>query len=295
VAYRGPLLDTMMATEILLGSAAEHLGPIAEISRGGTVAVAVRETTRGSLSLRDPMTVRAPDAIDVRRRLVRGAATASYLLVIGTTANEPRAALIKLPHPAVSCRRHDDMAGSELYDVRLAQAPVQSWHDDALACWPRLLAQARIRQAAYLVGLSQGALDLATARAAARRQFGQPIGKFQAVSFRLAEAATRIEATRWFVRAAAWEADNDADARLSAAQALAMAADVASSVTLTGMQVHGAFASTRECDAQIYCRRAQVERVLLGGPAQLRAEALPLLLAAQSGRHHHDDSIRPAR
>ena len=60
----------------------------------------------------------------------------------------------------------------------------------------------------------QAALALAVRRATTRRQFGQPIGRFQAPAFALAAAATRIEGACWLVRATAWEADQGADIRL---------------------------------------------------------------------------------
>ncbi|MEN3311291.1 MAG: short-chain 2-methylacyl-CoA dehydrogenase, partial [Actinomycetota bacterium] len=77
----------------------------------------------------------------------------------------------------------------------------------------------RISVAAMGVGLAQGAYDLAFAYAQERRQFGQPIAKFQAVQFKLADMATELEAGRNLVYKAAWLKDQGRDFALAAAQA----------------------------------------------------------------------------
>src|SRR5438876_2439086 len=77
----------------------------------------------------------------------------------------------------------------------------------------------RISVAAMGVGLAQGAYDLAYAYAKERKQFGQPIAKFQAVQFKLADMATEIEAGRTMVYKAAWLKDQGRDFGLAAAQA----------------------------------------------------------------------------
>jgi butyryl-CoA dehydrogenase len=302
--YQGPLLDTMTAAELLLRVGGDPDGKlIGQIAEGAAVVLAPREHATDGHTRPGPFTLTAPAdgatqaAVTARRRFVAFAADAQYLLVLGTDparsaqgssapASGPvsLSALVRRDDATVSLRRHEDVARGELYDVRLDRTPAITLHEDASVlgdAWPRLLAQARIRHAAYLVGLCQGALDLAVHRARERRQFGQPIGRFQAPAFALAEIATRLEATRWFVYAAAWEADTEADARLSAAQALAMAADLARAATSAAMQIHGAYGTTEQADVQLYYRRASVDRVWFGSPAELRTEVLPLLLAAR--------------
>src|SRR5207244_7816893 len=75
----------------------------------------------------------------------------------------------------------------------------------------------RISVAAMGLGLAQGAYDLASAYAKERRQFGQPIARFQAVQFKLADMATEIEAARHLVYKAAWLKDQDRPFALAAA------------------------------------------------------------------------------
>lgn len=103
-------------------------------------------------------------------------------------------------------------------------------------------------------------LDLTAAYVSKRRQSGQALGKFQAPAFRLAELTARLDTARWLTRAAAWESDNGYDTRLRAAQALAMAADLAAMTVRAAHQYHGAYGLTAESDIRLYFLRARGAR-----------------------------------
>ena len=99
----------------------------------------------------------------------------------------------------------------------------------------------RISVAAMGVGLAQGAYDLAYAYAQERRQFGQPIAKFQAVQFRLADMATEIEAGRTMVYKAAWLKDQGRDFGLAAAQAKLYTGELSNRAVNWALQLHGGY------------------------------------------------------
>jgi alkylation response protein AidB-like acyl-CoA dehydrogenase len=99
----------------------------------------------------------------------------------------------------------------------------------------------RISVAAMGVGLAQGAYDLAFAYARERRQFGQPIAKFQAVQFALADMATEIEAGRNLVYKAAWLKDDNRDFALAAAQAKLYTGELSNRVVNAALQIHGGY------------------------------------------------------
>jgi short-chain 2-methylacyl-CoA dehydrogenase len=99
----------------------------------------------------------------------------------------------------------------------------------------------RISVAAMGVGLAQGAFDLAFAYAKERKQFGQPIGKFQAVQFKLADMATEIEAGRNLVYKAAWLKDQARDFALAAAQAKLYTGELSNRVVNAALQIHGGY------------------------------------------------------
>jgi alkylation response protein AidB-like acyl-CoA dehydrogenase len=99
----------------------------------------------------------------------------------------------------------------------------------------------RISVAAMGVGLAQGAYDLASAYAHERRQFGQPISKFQAVQFKLADMATEIEAGRNLVYKAAWLKDQGRDFALAAAQAKLYTGELSNRAVNWSLQIHGGY------------------------------------------------------
>ena len=99
----------------------------------------------------------------------------------------------------------------------------------------------RISVAAMGVGLTQGAYDLAYAYAKERQQFGKPIGKFQAVQFKLADMATELEAGRSLVYKAAWLKDQGRDFALAAAQAKLYTGELSNRAVNWALQIHGGY------------------------------------------------------
>ena len=99
----------------------------------------------------------------------------------------------------------------------------------------------RISVAAMGLGLAQGAYDLAIAYARERQQFGQPIGKFQAIQFKLADMATEIEAGRNLVYKAAWLKDEGREFAQAAAIAKLFTGELAHRVANASLQIHGGY------------------------------------------------------
>jgi short-chain 2-methylacyl-CoA dehydrogenase len=104
----------------------------------------------------------------------------------------------------------------------------------------------RISVAAMGVGLAQGAYDLAFRYAQERKQFGKPIGRFQAVQFRLADMATEIEAGRQLVYRAAWLKDQGRDFGLAAAQAKLYTGELSNRAANWSLQIHGGYGYMEE-------------------------------------------------
>jgi alkylation response protein AidB-like acyl-CoA dehydrogenase len=99
----------------------------------------------------------------------------------------------------------------------------------------------RISVGAMGVGLAQGAYDLAAAYAQEREQFGRPIGKFQAVQFRLVDMATEIAAGRNLVYSAAWTKDQGRPFGKEAAIAKLYTGEMSNRVVNWALQVHGGY------------------------------------------------------
>jgi short-chain 2-methylacyl-CoA dehydrogenase len=99
----------------------------------------------------------------------------------------------------------------------------------------------RISVAAMGVGLAQGAYELAARYAGERQQFGQPIAKFQAVQFHLADMATEIEAGRQLVYKAAWLKDQGRPFAKEAAMAKLYTGELSHRVANAALQIHGGY------------------------------------------------------
>jgi alkylation response protein AidB-like acyl-CoA dehydrogenase len=141
----------------------------------------------------------------------------------------------------------------------------------------------RAAVAAELVGVCQRALDMTVTYVKDRKQFGVPVGSFQAVAHRCAHMLLGTETARSTVYYAAWAADADPE-RLpeAAALAAAAAADAGRDVTASAIQAHGGIGFTWEADIHWLYKRAQLDAGLLGGSGPHRA-ALARIAAARVG------------
>lgn len=138
----------------------------------------------------------------------------------------------------------------------------------------RTLAGGRIGIAAQALGIASGAYELALAYSKQRKAFGKEIMHHQAIQFKLADMATRIEAARLLCLKAAWEKDNNLDYTLSSSMAKVAASETAMWVTTEAVQVHGGYGFVKEYhverlmrDAkitQIYEGTSEVQRIVIG-------------------------------
>ncbi len=141
----------------------------------------------------------------------------------------------------------------------------------------------RAAVAAEVVGVCQRALDMTLSYVKERKQFGVPVGSFQAVAHRCAEMLLATESARSTAYYAAWAADADLQL-LPEAAALAgvAAAEGGQSVTAGAIQMHGGIGFTWEADVHWLYKRAQLDAALLGGAKRHRA-ALARQAAERSG------------
>jgi acyl-CoA dehydrogenase len=119
----------------------------------------------------------------------------------------------------------------------------------------------RITVAAMCVGRARRAFDLALQHAADREQFGQPIGRFQGVSFKLADMITDIDAADWLTLSAAWRLDAGQPAERHIAQAKVFASEMLARVTDEAIQIHGGMGLMSDLPLERFWRDARVERI----------------------------------
>lgn len=124
--------------------------------------------------------------------------------------------------------------------------------------------EGRVHTAARAVGLARAALEDSLAYATEREQFGQPIGEFQAIRFKLADMATQVEAARALSLLVADAVDHGERADAQAAMAKLFATEIAESVTSEGMQIHGGYGYTTEFDVERHWRDARLTKIFEG-------------------------------
>ena len=122
----------------------------------------------------------------------------------------------------------------------------------------------RIGVAAQALGIAQGALDAAVKYSKEREQFGRSICKFQALSFKMADMAMKIEAARLLVYRAANLKNEGKPYSAAAAMAKCFASDVAMEVTTDAVQIFGGYGYTVDYPAERYMRNAKITQIYEG-------------------------------
>ncbi len=138
----------------------------------------------------------------------------------------------------------------------------------------KTLAGGRIGIASQALGIASGAYELALAYSKERKAFGKEIMHHQAIQFKLADMATKVEAARLLCLKSAWEKDNGIDYTLSSSMAKVYASEAAMWISTEAVQVHGGYGYVKEYhverlmrDAkitQIYEGTSEVQRIVIG-------------------------------
>jgi alkylation response protein AidB-like acyl-CoA dehydrogenase len=124
---------------------------------------------------------------------------------------------------------------------------------------------------AELTGVAQRAMEMAVEYARDRKQFGRPIGAYQAVSHRCAQMLLETEGARSASYYAAWTADAQPESlELASSMAKAYASDAGWRVCSSSLQVHGGIGFTWEHDLHFFLKRAKVDALLWGSASEHR-------------------------
>ena len=146
-------------------------------------------------------------------------------------------------------------------DCRLSDAQVLGEVDGGFAVMNEWLYATRITVATMSVGRARRCFDYALNHAAERKQFGQQIGKFQGVSFQIADMITEIAAADWLSLSAAWRLDQNLPANREIASAKLYATEMLARVTDITLQVFGGMGLMDDFPIERFWRDARVERI----------------------------------
>lgn len=259
-----PMVDT-----VLVAGPALAAGPGA--AAGEPLAAALGEAggERGGGGVR--VDARGEGAVARGRvRFVEGIPPARRLLVTGGPG--PQLALVELDGPGVSVAPTAGLAVPPLSEIRLEGAPVVAWEvdDGVLTEMARL---GRLGCSARALGAAARSFELALEHAGTRQQFGSPIGRFQAIQHRLADAAILLDATRLLVERAARARDEGrAEWADDASAATAFAGPALRRVAREAQHVLAGVGYIEEHEAPRHFRRVHADTLRFGGAPAGRAE-----------------------
>ena len=128
----------------------------------------------------------------------------------------------------------------------------------------RTLAGGRIGIASQALGIASGAYELSLKYSKERKAFGTEIMNHQIIAFKLADMATRIEASRLLCLKAAWEKDSNLDYTVSSSMAKVFAAETAMWTTVEAVQIHGGYGFVKEYHVERLMRDAKITQIYEG-------------------------------
>ncbi|THD60184.1 acyl-CoA dehydrogenase family protein [Phenylobacterium sp.] len=246
-------------------------------------AIGISEPGAGS----DPagMTTRAVRdgddwVINGRKIWISRAADADFTILMAVTDQEKRARggisafLVDKGTPGFNVLRRIPMiGGAYTYEIALEDCRVEGWkllgtEGQGFAPMQTRLGTRRIQMAAWSVGMAQRALDMVIEYAPQRKTFGLPLSERQAVQFWVAEAATKIHATRLMAYDCAWKLDQGRDVRNEISMIKWYATEMAYETVDRAMQAFGAMGMTKELPLALMQAKLRTMRIY-DGPTEI--------------------------
>lgn len=213
-----------------------------------------------------------------RKTFITMAPLADYAVIYAKTSPEKgtrgiSAFIVDLKAPGVSFGKPEKKMGligcatSDiiLEDVRVHKRDMLGAVDKGFSNAMKTLDGGRLGVAAQSIGVAQGCLDEAIKYAKERKQFGRPIAKFQAISFMIADMATKLAAAKELVYNAAVLKDrNDPQAGMYCSMAKLFASEVCNEIAGQAVQIHGGYGFTKDYKVERFYRDCRVFTIYEG-------------------------------
>ncbi len=285
------------AVTLIVAGAYERFGSDAQkdeilggIARGRCEAIAMSEPDAGSdvgnLKCRAERS-NGGWVINGQKTWISNAHYTDHILVVCRTANTPNKhegmTMLNVPNSAegLEIREIETLSGHrEVNDVFLTDVhvPAEAVIGQVDMAWKQLMAGLNVERlilAATLLGTGERALDDVLAYVKERKQFGKPIGSFQALKHRIADLATELECCRLLVYDVARQVDEDPSRMLprEASMAKLKVTETAKRVALEGMQMMGGYGYATEYDMHHHVRRA-LAATIYGGANEIQRDII---------------------
>ena len=213
--------------------------------------------------------------INGTKLFVPNAHAADYLLVAARTSQsedpEEGVTLFIVPSSAAGLSQTllKTVASDRQSEVVMngVSAPASSVLGEVGEGWPvvrRVLQYGAVGKCAEMIGGAEAVLEMTVDYAKERKQFGRPIGSFQAIQHHCANMATDVETSKYIAYQAAWKLGEGQEASVEVATAKAWVSDAYKRVCALAHQCHGAIGFTREHNLQLYTRRAKAAELAFG-------------------------------
>jgi alkylation response protein AidB-like acyl-CoA dehydrogenase len=278
-----PLIPTVTALDVAVQCGAKDV--IERITAGETAAFAVPLRDDGWVTSGPDLPQWNGTRLDGVVPIVAGAPSAALLIVAARREDDLVVVAVDAAADGVEVTAsHPFDLTATIGSVSLAGATGEVLADGAVAVAALRSArpQALLAVAADSIGVASRALAMAVEWAGERRQFGRPIGSFQAISHRCADVLVALEGARSQVLTAAEGDDDESEHLVDLATAAALDAGV--SATDAALQIHGGVGFTWEHPIHLLLRRAQANAVLVGRADALRDRAAGELLSHRRTR-----------
>jgi alkylation response protein AidB-like acyl-CoA dehydrogenase len=269
VAFAGSALDAIATPD----QKKRYLTRICSGEARSTLAIL---EDSASWNLTDIRMASANGKLTGEKLFVPDAMVADFMIVVardGVFAVDAKAAGIDIqPMDAMDRTR-------KLYSVRFSSTPAEKLGNAAGLARPLDVAAAAV--VAEMVGGMQRTLDITVEYAKMRKQFGKPIGMFQAVQHQCADMYLETESARSAVYYAAWALEeNTPDAAVAVSIAKMYASDAGRTVGGRGIQIHGGMGFTWENDLHLYYKRAKASETAFGDSTWHRERIARLVIDA---------------
>ncbi|XXK33448.1 acyl-CoA dehydrogenase family protein [Rhodobacteraceae bacterium nBUS_22] len=252
-AVRGEKMDALAMTEPGAGSDVRGMSCAAERKGGDWVLNGTKHFISGA-DHADFLIVFVATGVDDTPRGPKKRIT-TFLVDRGTPGFT-----IRDGYKSVSHRGYKNMI-LEFDDCRLSDDQVLGAVDGGFAVMNEWLYATRITVATMSVGRARRCFDYALDYASEREQFGQKIGKYQGISFQIADMITEIDAADWLTLAAAWRLDQGLPANREIASAKLYASEMLARVTDSTLQIFGGMGLMDDFPIERFWRDARVERI----------------------------------
>lgn len=200
----------------------------------------------------------------------------TYILIAQTDPSKKHkgitAFIVDKDSPGISLGPHEDKMGMRssdthsvmFNDVKVLKENRIGEEGFGFTFAMKVLEGGRIGIASQALGLASGALERATAYAKERKAFGTVIANHQAIAFKLADMAVKVENARNLCLKAAWLKDQGKPYGIASAMAKQYAADIAMEVTTEAVQIHGGYGYVREYHVERMMREAKLTQIYEG-------------------------------